>query len=1184
MSFNDLIKINDNKIVFVSSSADREKLYITTLDISREKKVRIRYYLIEIFALYSRKIYKDLRIHNYNGFITCGISYCPTDDCPDSSSAPHYSTLMIFSYPNSNDLTISIEGYIYNDNSLDLLNLKFNITKQLTIENNIFGYILAFIKIVKIEGVPNEYKAFSSKIRGNEIREDFLMTNDDYIIFQYTGGEKYVPKVNKQIEYYFIVTEPDYNTYESYTYDVEGENDQNAFERKEYIGKNSFYNIKSDNELSFECSDSNCHICLKDHKEKCLSCLYNYNLSGDSYKDCLEQEEPLDVETTLIPTILTTTPTTEPITTILTTEPITTILTTEPITTILTTEAITTIPSTEAITTIPTTEPISKISIIEPIKTIPTIEPISKTFTIEPITTIPTTEPIIESSTQISSIESIKIITTIITQKVDYKTEEITGKITEILTEEITEKKTEEIKEIITEEMSNNVNNCSKADILNNKCSYGQLTEAQVSQAYTQLKKDILNSDYKGNNTIIQTENVVIQISTLNDQKNSDNPDISSIDLGDCEQELKTYYGITEDLIIFKIDMKSEDLTQTYVQYEVYHPTNFTSLNLSVCKDMKISVNSPVKLDSSISELYDSLKDFGYDLFNESSEFYTDICSTYTSANGTDMTLNDRKKEIFSAYGNLSLCQSGCELDYYNSTTKKAKCDCSPQVEETEPVLSTSSSKFSAKMISESFMNTLKNSNFLVLKCYKLAIDLKSLWKNIGRILMTIILFLSLIMLVMYCFSDSKKIDVFIKSILNKKIYDMSNNNSNEKKQLDNKKPAEKNKKYNSRNSREKIKRNSGKNKSFSENNVFLIKKKHAPPKKNISFMNRKNKSINSKNDIVSNSKINLNDELHKRNFKRKSSKRCGSNINIVRINNYHIKNFFKGKKKKSHSLKMPSIKSAKNNLKLKLKTKEKKEKNVNYISNKHNFHINTANKNNGKLNDNLQKPLLNDQELNSLEYNLAILYDKRTYFQYYWSLLKRKQLILFTFIPAEDYNLFSIKICLFLLSFSLYFTINGFFFSDETMHKIHEDKGKFNILYQIPQILYSSIISSVINVILKQLSLSERNILSLKQEKDVKQLINYSKKIKACILIKFIIFIFLNLSFLLFFWYFISCFCAVYKNTQIILIKDTIVSFGLSMLYPFGLNLLPGIFRIPSLREKDKKCLYQFSTLVALI
>ena len=37
-------------------------------------------------------------------------------------------------------------------------------------------------------------------------------------------------------------------------------------------------------------------------------------------------------------------------------------------------------------------------------------------------------------------------------------------------------------------------------------------------------------------------------------------------------------------------------------------------------------------------------------------------------------------------------------------------------------------------------------------------------------------------------------------------------------------------------------------------------------------------------------------------------------------------------------------------------------------------------------------------------------------------------------------------------------------------------------------------------------------------------------------------------------------------------------------MLYPFGLNLLPGILRIPALRAKNKKCIYKASLLIALI
>ena len=228
----------------------------------------------------------------------------------------------------------------------------------------------------------------------------------------------------------------------------------------------------------------------------------------------------------------------------------------------------------------------------------------------------------------------------------------------------------------------------------------------------------------------------------------------------------------------------------------------------------------------------------------------------------------------------------------------------------------------------------------------------------------------------------------------------------------------------------------------------------------------------------------------------------------------------------------------------------------------------------------------MTDYELNSLKYEIALKKDKRNYIQYYWSLLKKKHLILFTFLPTNDYNLICIKISLFLFSFSLSLTINGFFFSDEPMHKIYVDNGAFDLLYQLAQIIYSTLICAVINTILKLLSLSESNILEIKKQKNLKKALIKSQKIKIIIIIKFIIFFIFNFVLLLFFWYFISCFCAVYNNTQIILINDTLISFGLSMVYPFITNLLPGLFRIPALRakNKDKNVLYDISLLIALI
>ena len=236
--------------------------------------------------------------------------------------------------------------------------------------------------------------------------------------------------------------------------------------------------------------------------------------------------------------------------------------------------------------------------------------------------------------------------------------------------------------------------------------------------------------------------------------------------------------------------------------------------------------------------------------------------------------------------------------------------------------------------------------------------------------------------------------------------------------------------------------------------------------------------------------------------------------------------------------------------------------------------------------NDNIKEKTLenNDYELNSLAYKEALEKDKRTYLQYYFSLLKIKHLLIFTFYTKTDYNSRIIKIILFFFSFSLYLTINVLFFNDSTMHKIYEEKGNVNFIYYIPQILYSTIISAVISFIIKYLSLSEKNIIEIKTTKKNKS--EKAAKILKCLKIKFVIFYILCFILLLFFWYYLSCFCVIYINTQIPLIKDTITSFGLSLLYPFGINLIPGIFRISSLKEsnKDRELMYKFSQYLQMI
>jgi len=84
----------------------------------------------------------------------------------------------------------------------------------------------------------------------------------------------------------------------------------------------------------------------------------------------------------------------------------------------------------------------------------------------------------------------------------------------------------------------------------------------------------------------------------------------------------------------------------------------------------------------------------------------------------------------------------------------------------------------------------------------------------------------------------------------------------------------------------------------------------------------------------------------------------------------------------------------------------------------------------------------------------------------------------------------------------------------------------------------------------------------------------------------KFICYFLLSFFMMAFFWYLISAFCAVYKNTQIILLKDILFSFLLNLIYPFALYLLPAGLRILSLKDKKKRLriIYCFSNIIPFI
>ena len=286
-------------------------------------------------------------------------------------------------------------------------------------------------------------------------------------------------------------------------------------------------------------------------------------------------------------------------------------------------------------------------------------------------------------------------------------------------------------------------------------------------------------------------------------------------------------------------------------------------------------------------------------------------------------------------------------------------------------------------------------------------------------------------------------------------------------------------------------------------------------------------------------------------------------------------------------------------NIALNINRNNNRNSNRNYNRNDNRNNDRNSNRNNNNLLTNSSKSQdkktiekvkqimeYNEDEINTLEFHLALLFDKRSYCQYYISLLRTKHNFIFSFCHNNDYNSKIIKIDLFFIGFTIYYTVNALFYSEGTLHNIYVSNGSFNIEYQLPKIVYSSLISMVLNTVLKLLALSNSGILEFKQNKSKIDVNERGEELKNKLRIKFLLFFTISFIFLLFFWYYISMFGAIYRNTQLHLLKDTLVSFALSLLYPFGIYLIPGFFRIPALSEPKKKrqCLYRISRLLQIL
>ena len=722
--------------------------------------------------------------------------------------------------------------------------------------------------------------------------------------------------------------------------------------------------------------------------------------------------------------------------------------------------------------------------------------------------------------------------------------------------------------------ISTGIYNIGKTDYSNNNDELSSIDISSISDYLSNTIKSNsniilsdLNEYFDNSNTIILEDNLnyiekynfneyfsyVIDIKNTSDiviyiqnQLKEGNLDKYIIDL--IEKQHKD--------LIFKEKNKNIicTLTSTYNQQNNKN-NNISTINLGVCES-KLKNQYKINNDKSLlilkAEIYEEgflIPIIEYEVYNFKKKLNLDICRDikieinipvlidennifkynssheYYNDNCYPYTTENKTDIIIDdrrnefLNNNMSLCEKNCSYDEYSIDSKKVSCGCYIKIK--FPMISEIT--IDKDKLLNNFIDLKKSTNIKVMKCYKQLFNIDGLLYNIGHYIISSFVLITILLSISFKIKGYNLLKIKIDNIIkNKKELSTINNIKKCKKSKKGKKGKKGKDKINESN--KKFDKEKQIKKTDMPINQIKKYKKIKKIKKPIKSLKKRKKS----------NKININIMKTSDNINKKNSTKLLLNNSINMIGNQNI--------------------------------------NINIINDK-------FQSDNTKLNNIIR---LNDYELNNLSYPEALKFDKRGYFQYYFSLLKTKHLLIFTFYTNSDYNSKIIKIVLFLFSFSLYFTVNALFFNDNTMHQIYEDEGNFNIIYQIPQIFYSTFITSIINIVIKYFSLSEKNILELKNEKT-----NIKKKkdiLLKLLLFKFITFFILIFLFLFLFWYYLSCFCSVYQNTQIHLIKDTLISFTLSLLYPLGLNLLPGILRIPSLKNKNRKTMYEISKLIQLI
>lgn len=219
------------------------------------------------------------------------------------------------------------------------------------------------------------------------------------------------------------------------------------------------------------------------------------------------------------------------------------------------------------------------------------------------------------------------------------------------------------------------------------------------------------------------------------------------------------------------------------------------------------------------------------------------------------------------------------------------------------------------------------------------------------------------------------------------------------------------------------------------------------------------------------------------------------------------------------------------------------------------------------------EKPVeeMDQEELNSLEFDDAKEQDRRSFGRYYLNIMAEKQIILSPIFYHSIFQPFSLRLIMFIFCLHIFFFLNALFFTEEYISKRYDSNEKLNIIYIIQYELKKSILASITGIVIQKLfsllttktSAFYQIVRDNKDDTTKFKINSLIKKTKLKIIILFVlIFVFTSL-----FLYFLNTFCYIFKNNQISWIESTLLSVAGNILIYILLCLIISILRFSALK-----------------